>query len=171
MNKKTILRNDLILTQDYIEQFRDGAFESDIMMTVEEGDGDCCVISVFDGANDEDDISTFLLNKDDAERFAQAILIHSGSRRIAKSQVLRLITPSQLIDEVIDEFYGKKLVVFDKENNCYEFPENDYWIPADDFNDTKLAIGWFAHLSEKNWVTPQHINHLANLIRNRKSGS
>jgi len=171
MKQKSITRNDLLLTQDYEESFHDAALNSEVTIRVEEGDGECCSIRVFDDRIDDcGDCVSLLLDRSDAERFAQSILLHSGARKVTTGLASVLQFSSSYLDEVIDEFYGPKLVVFNKENNCYEFPQNDYWIPADDFNNAKLAVGWFAHLSEKSWVTSQHINHLANLIRDSKDG-
>jgi hypothetical protein len=84
MEQKTISRNELLLTQDFHESFNDGSYGSDVLLVVDSGDGESCSLRLYDDRLDEvGEHVYFILNKEDAERFAQAILIHSGAWKVS----------------------------------------------------------------------------------------
>lgn len=83
MEQKTISRNDLLLTHYFYESFSSNSKNGKVWIMVEEGDGECCAIRVFDETiDDSSDIAYVLLAKEDAERFAQAVLVLSGARKV-----------------------------------------------------------------------------------------
>jgi hypothetical protein len=83
MEQKTISRNDLLLTQDFHESFEDGSYGSKVLLVVDQGDGDSCSLRFYDDRLDDvGDCMYFTLDAKDAERFAQAVLVLSGARKV-----------------------------------------------------------------------------------------
>ena len=58
-----------------------------------------------------------------------------------------------------------ELVSYDPEYDCFIFPEFDYDIPARDMQSLHWMAEWFAHMSEKTWITKDHIRALAKAVQ------
>lgn len=82
MNQKTISRNDLLLSGSESEEFFDEVQRVDYLIEVKsvwdwpEG---CFIEFGREGSRQE---FSFFLRSKDAERFAQAVLVHSGARKV-----------------------------------------------------------------------------------------
>ena len=159
MNQKSIPRNDLLLTQDYAETFHDTVLNSEVTIRVEEGDGECCSIRVFDDRIDDcGDCVSFLLDKGDAERFAQAVLLHSGARKVKTGLASVVQFDMALLSEVIDLFKPNELVTID--GDFVVFHDKDsvgYEIPTKDLTSPYWISEWVRHMAEKTWVTKEHL--------------
>lgn len=152
MKQKEILRNDLVLTQDFYETFYDASIDSKTSLAIEEGDGECCSVSLYDDSVDEfAEVISILIHREDAERAAQAILIHSGAAKVVDRKSLKVSK--------------RDLVYYDTEHDCFVFSEYDYDIPARDMKNPYWMAEWFAHMAEKSWITTEHIRALAKAVQ------
>jgi hypothetical protein len=44
-----------------------------------------------------------------------------------------------------------------------------YWIPCSEVTTRRGVLRWIEHLSEKNWVTPEHIYQLLEISKSLKA--
>ncbi len=58
-----------------------------------------------------------------------------------------------------------ELVRYEADYDCFVFPEYDYDIPARDMESLYWMAEWFAHISEKTWITKDHIRALAKAVQ------
>ena len=83
MKQKSITRNELLLTQDFSEPFRDQSFGSDVLLVVTEGDGECCTFGFYDDTKDSvgEFFSVALTsNKQEADTGTKMIHLAPGTR-------------------------------------------------------------------------------------------
>ena len=59
----------------------------------------------------------------------------------------------------------EELVRYEPKYDCFTFVETDYDIPARDMQNVYWMAEWFAHLSEKTWITTDHIRAFAKLVQ------
>lgn len=168
MNKIEISRNELLLSQDYESWFGDQSLNSEAQIMVEQGDGDCCSIRVFDDAIDDcSDCISFLLSKEDAPRFAQSVLLLSGAAQVVNESVVSNNSNQTLLDDVVRLFESDGLVEYDAATDSFVFTENGYDIPAKDMKDPHWILEWVAHMAEKSWVTNQHLYVFAKKVQEK----
>lgn len=60
---------------------------------------------------------------------------------------------------------NEELVRYEADYDCFVFPEYDYDIPARDMESLHWMAEWFAHMSEKTWITKDHIRALAKAVQ------
>ena len=72
----------------------------------------------------------------------------------------------------VSSFYepGDHLIRFDDKYECFVFVDHDYDIPAKDMKSLYWMAEWFAHLSEKTWVTKDHLRALAKAVQRYNKG-
>ena len=78
-----------------------------------------------------------------------------------ESNTLKIVSAADLINDVINYIHRERLCKYNQETDTFDFTDCDYWIPASDMKSPKMLAHWFRHMSEKSWVTTDHLHDLA----------